>query len=342
LHKNDCRKRKLSKPNILITGGAGYIGSITANILKNQGYNLVILDNLVHGHKYIVRNVLNLPLIEGDVGDKELLRHIFKDYDIDAIMHFSAYAYVGESVENPLQYYENNVVHTLNLLNEMVANKVRFFVFSSTCATYGIPSIVPIPEDHAQNPINPYGNTKLVIEKALQDYHNAYDLRFVIFRYFNAAGADPLTKIGENHAPETHLIPLLLDAAIGRRPNIKVFGTDYDTPDGTCIRDYIHVNDLARAHILGLKHLMAGKTSDIFNLSNGHGYSVRKVIDIAKKVTGKDFSVLEVKRRVGDPSVLVGDAQKAKKELGWHEEFSDLSIIVKHAWKWHQKLVNIT
>ena len=332
----------MSKPNILITGGAGYIGSIAAKLLKERGFNLVILDNLAYGHRDVVENVLNLPFIEGDVGDKKLLRRIFKDYDVDAVMHFSAYAYVGESIENPLKYYVNNVVSTLNLLNEMVSNKVRFFVFSSTCATYGVPSIVPIPEDHAQNPINPYGNTKLVIEKALQDYHRTYDLQFVIFRYFNAAGADPATEIGENHTPETHLIPLVLDAAIGRRPNIKVFGTDYDTPDGTCIRDYIHVNDLADAHILGLKYLLAGKKSGIFNLGNGHGYSVREVIEIAKKVTGKDFNVLEVKRRLGDPLALVGDAQKAKKELGWHAEFSDLPNIVQHAWKWHQKMVNIT
>ena len=245
---------------------------------------------------------------------------------------------MGESVTNPEKYYTNNVVNTMNLLHVMLKHNVKKFIFSSTCATYGVPQKIPLVEDHPQNPINPYGMTKLMVEKILKDYDNAYGLKSVILRYFNASGADESGEIGEWHNPETHLIPLILDAAIGKREDIKIFGTDYDTEDGTCIRDYIHVTDLADAHIRALKYLEDENTSNEFNLGNGVGFSVRQVIESAKKVTGRDFKVEETKRRPGDPAVLIGSSKKAKDTLGWNPQYTDIDDIIKTAWIWHQKL----
>ncbi len=264
-----------TKPTILITGGAGYIGSHACLALKHRGYNVIILDNLVYGHRDLVEKVLQVELVVGDTNDRALLDRLFQTYNIGAVMHFAAYAYVGESVTEPAKYYRNNVTGTLTLLEAMLAASVKNFVFSSTCATYGVPETVPIPEEHPQNPINPYGGTKLMVEKILADFDRAYNLKSVFFRYFNAAGADPSGLLGEDHTPETHLIPLVLFTALGKRKSISIFGTDYPTPDGTCIRDYIHVTDLANAHLLGLEYLLKGGDTEVFNLGNGSGFSVK-------------------------------------------------------------------
>ncbi|MUG97589.1 UDP-glucose 4-epimerase GalE [Scytonema sp. UIC 10036] len=325
------------KPTILVTGGAGYIGSHTVLALKLEGFDVIVLDNLVYGHRDLVEQVLQVKLVQGDTNDQALLNDLFKTHDIAAVMHFSAYAYVGESVTDPAKYYRNNVTGTLTLLEAMLAASVKKFVFSSTCATYGVPQVVPIPEDHPQNPINPYGATKLMVEKILSDFDAAYDFKSVRFRYFNAAGAHPEGLLGEDHNPETHLIPLVLLAAMGKRDSISVFGTDYPTPDGTCVRDYIHVSDLADAHVLGLKYLLEGGNSEVFNLGNGNGFSVKEVIDTAKKVTRKDIKVVECDRRSGDPPSLIGSGEKARKILGWNPQYSSLENIISHAWQWHQK-----
>ncbi|MBD2245602.1 UDP-glucose 4-epimerase GalE [Nostoc sp. FACHB-888] len=325
------------KPTILVTGGAGYIGSHTVLALKQAGYNVVILDNLVYGHRDLVEKVLQVELIVGDTGDRALLDHLFKTRDIAAVMHFSAYAYVGESVTDPAKYYRNNVVGTLTLLEAMLTASVKKFVFSSTCATYGVPEFVPIPENHPQNPINPYGATKLMVERILSDFDVAYGFKSVRFRYFNAAGANPSGLLGEDHNPETHLIPLVLMAALGKRESISIFGTDYPTPDGTCIRDYIHVNDLADAHILGLEYLLKGDDSEVFNLGNGSGFSVREVIAAAEQVTGTSIAVEERDRRPGDPPILIGSGEKARTILGWQPQYPSIKDIVAHAWQWHQK-----
>ncbi|MBF2008276.1 UDP-glucose 4-epimerase GalE [Chlorogloeopsis fritschii PCC 9212] len=325
------------KPTILVTGGAGYIGSHAVLALKRAGYEVVILDNLVYGHRELVEKVLDVELIVGDTGDRPLLDKLFQSHDIAAVMHFSAYAYVGESVVDPAKYYRNNVVGTLTLLEAMCDASVKKFVFSSTCATYGVPNVVPIPEDHPQKPINPYGNSKLMVEQILADFDVAYDFKSVSFRYFNAAGADPSGLLGEDHNPETHLIPLVLLAALGKRESISVFGTDYPTPDGTCVRDYIHVSDLADAHVLGLEYLLKGGNSEAFNLGNGNGFSVKEVIETAKQVTGRDIKVVECDRRPGDPPALIGSGDKARKILGWQPQYSALSEIITHAWQWHQK-----
>jgi UDP-glucose 4-epimerase len=327
----------MDSPTILVTGGAGYIGSHAVRALHQSGYNVVILDNLVYGHRDVAERVLQVSLIEGDISDRTFLDRVFAEHNIQAVMHFAAYAYVGESVNNPSKYYWNNVAGTLTLLDAMVAAEVKQIVFSSTCATYGVPQEVPITEDHPQSPINPYGTTKLMVEKILQDYDVAYGLRSVRFRYFNAAGADPSGELGEDHQPETHLIPLVLMTALGRRPSISVFGTDYPTPDGTCIRDYIHVSDLADAHVLGLQHLMKGGQSEIFNLGNGNGFSVREVIEAAKEVTGKPITVVESDRRPGDPPALVGSSAKAREMLGWNPQYADIKDMIRHAWQWHQQ-----
>ncbi|MGA1627029.1 MAG: UDP-glucose 4-epimerase GalE, partial [Prochlorothrix sp.] len=305
------------RSTILVTGGAGYIGSHTVLALKTQGYNVVILDNLVYGHRDLVETVLQVPLIIGDIGDRSCLDQIFQTYPIGAVMHFSAYAYVGESVQNPAKYYRNNVVATLTLLEAMVDHHIPHFVFSSTCATYGIPHHLPIDENHPQAPINPYGHSKQMVEQILRDFDTAHGLQSVIFRYFNAAGADPQGRLGEDHTPETHLIPLVLQTALGQRSAISIFGTDYDTPDGTCIRDYVHVTDLAQAHILGLDYLRQGGTTQVFNLANNHGFSVRQVIDTARSVTGHPIPVIESDRRPGDPPSLVGSSELARTRLGW-------------------------
>ncbi len=324
------------KPTILVTGGAGYIGSHTVLALKQAGFDVIILDNLVYGHRDLVEKVLQVELVVGDTGDRPLLDDLFKTHDIAAVIHFSAYAYVGESVTDPAKYYRNNVLGTLTLLEAMLAASVKNFVFSSTCATYGVPEVVPIPEDHPQNPINPYGATKLMVERILSDFDVAYGFKSVRFRYFNAAGADPNGRLGEDHNPETHLIPLVLQTALGKRESISVFGTDYPTADGTCIRDYIHVSDLADAHVLGLEYLLKGGDSEVFNLGNGNGFSVKEVIETAKLVTGKDIKVVECDRRPGDPPALIGSGDKAKKILGWHPQYSSLKEILTHAWQWHQ------
>lgn len=325
------------KPCILVTGGAGYIGSHTVLALLQAGYEVIILDNLVYGHRDLVEKVLQVELVEGDTGDRPLLDNLFSTRNIAAVMHFSAYAYVGESVTDPAKYYRNNVVGTLTLLEAMLAASVNKFVFSSTCATYGVPTIVPIPEDHPQNPINPYGATKLMVERILSDFHAAYDFKSVRFRYFNAAGADPHGRLGEDHNPETHLIPLVLMTALGKREFISIFGTDYPTPDGTCIRDYIHVSDLADAHVLGLQYLLDGGDSEVFNLGNGNGFSVKEVISAAKQITGCNIPVKECDRRPGDPPSLIGSGEKARKILNWQPQYSSLEDIITHSWHWHQK-----
>jgi UDP-glucose 4-epimerase len=327
----------MTQPTILVTGGAGYIGSHAVLALQRAGYAVVVLDNLVYGHQEIAETVLKVELIVGDTGDRALLDSLFSSRQIDAVMHFAAYAYVGESVQHPDKYYRNNVVGTLTLLEAMQAAGINKFVFSSTCATYGEPQTIPIPEDHSQNPINPYGMSKLMVEKILADFDRAYNLKSTIFRYFNAAGADPTGLLGEDHNPETHLIPLTLLTALGKRESIAIFGTDYPTPDGTCVRDYIHVGDLASAHVLGLEYLLGGGETEVFNLGNGNGFSVKEVIETAQQVTGRNIKVEERDRRPGDPPMLVGSAEKARTILGWQPQYCDLGDIITHAWQWHLK-----
>ena len=325
------------KPTILVTGGAGYIGSHAVLALQKAGYSVVILDNLVYGHQDIVDTVLNTKLIVGDTNDRTLLDEIFSTHKIDAVMHFAAYAYVGESVSDPGKYYRNNVTGTLTLLDAMVDAGIKKFVFSSTCATYGVPKAVPIVEEHPQDPINPYGATKLMVERMLADFDQAHELKAVCFRYFNAAGADPEGRLGEDHNPETHLIPLVLQTALGTRESISIFGTDYPTPDKTCVRDYIHVSDLADAHVLGMEYLLNGGDSAKFNLGNGNGFSVKEVIEAARAVTGHAIPAVECDRRPGDPPSLVGSAEKARTILGWNPQYPDIESIIKHAWAWHQQ-----
>ena len=326
----------MEKPTVLVTGGAGYIGSHAVLALQDAGYSVVVLDNLVYGHRDVVEQILNVEFVQGDIGDRPLLDQLFSQHDIRAVLHFAAYAYVGESVENPAKYYRNNVAGTLTLLEAMVAAGISIFVFSSTCATYGTPHQIPIPEEHDQNPINPYGYSKLMVEQILSDFDRAYGLRSVRFRYFNAAGADPEGRLGEDHEPETHLIPLVLFTALGRRDQITIFGTDYKTPDGTCIRDYIHVTDLAQAHVLGLEYLLADGETAVFNLGNGEGFSVREVINAAETVTNISLPVVEGYRRAGDPAILIGSAAKAQKVLGWQPQYSAIEVILEHAWQWHR------
>lgn len=320
--------------NVLVAGGAGYIGSHVCKMLTRKGYNVIIYDNLSHGYEFLAKYG---KFILGDIGDKRQLDLVFKNYKIDVVMHFCAYIEVGESVQNPRKYYVNNLYHAINLFDTMLENGVNKLIFSSTAAVYGMPENVPIDEEEPKNPINPYGRTKWMIEQILKDYSDAHGFKYVAFRYFNAAGADPEGELGEAHEPETHLIPLVLDAALGIRKSIKIFGTDYPTPDGTCIRDYIHVNDLATAHIKGIEYLMNGNESNYFNLGNGTGFSVREIIDTVKKVTGKNFEVEEVERRHGDPAILIAKSDKAKRILNWSPEYG-IEDIIKHAWEWHKKL----
>ncbi|MGL5081872.1 MAG: UDP-glucose 4-epimerase GalE [Microcoleaceae cyanobacterium] len=326
-----------TKPTVLVTGGAGYIGSHAVLALQQSGYEVIVFDNLVYGHRDIVDQVLKVELITGDTNDRSLLDDLFATRKIDAVMHFAAYTYVGESVTTPEKYYRNNVVGTLTLLEAMQAASINKFVFSSTCATYGTPQEIPIPETHPQAPISPYGVSKLFVEQILSDFDTAYDFRSVWFRYFNAAGADPTGLLGEDHNPETHLIPLVLYTALGKRDSISIFGTDYPTPDGTCLRDYIHVSDLASAHVLGLEYLLKGGKTDVFNLGNGNGFSVKEVIETAREITGKEIKAVECDRRPGDPSSLVGTSEKARRILDWTPQYSDLKAILAHAWQWHQK-----
>lgn len=319
---------------ILIVGGAGYIGSHVNKLLAQRGYQTVVFDNLSRGYREFVRWG---EFVEGDLLHLPQLRSCFETFPIEAVMHFSALSLVEESVVHPERYYQNNVIGTLNLLRVMLEFGVRFFIFSSTCSTYGLPQTIPIPEDHPQNPINPYGFTKLIIEKTLRDYDGAYGVKHINLRYFNAAGADPEGEIGERHHPETHLIPLTIFAALGLKEEVKIFGTDYPTPDGTCVRDYIHVTDLSDAHVRALAYLLESGKSDSFNLGNGNGYSVREVIETVKRISRKDFRVVEAERRAGDPPVLIGSSQKAMKTLGWKPRYDALETIIETAWNWHQK-----
>lgn len=318
--------------NILVIGGAGYIGSHMVRMLAKQGYNPVVFDNLSKGHR---EAVANYPFELGDLGDKARLTEVFKKYGIEAVMHFAAFAEVGESVKEPSKYYHNNVAKVLDLLDALVENDIKYFVFSSTAATFGEPIRPKIDESHPQKPINPYGNTKLMVEKILTDFDTAYGLKATALRYFNASGADDSGEIGESHNPETHLIPIVLQAAAGKRPSIKMFGTDYPTPDGTCVRDYVHVNDLARAHILALEKMFKDNVSERFNLGSGNGFSVAEIVKEAKRITGIDFTVEKAPRRDGDPAVLVADSAKAERILGWKPQYN-LTRIIETAWNWEQ------
>lgn len=318
--------------NILVIGGAGYIGSHMVRMLAKQGYSPVVFDNLSKGHR---EAVANYPFELGDLGDKARLTDVFKKYGIEAVMHFAAFAEVGESVKEPSKYYHNNVAKVLDLLDALVENDIKYFVFSSTAATFGEPIRPKIDESHPQNPINPYGNTKLMVEKILADFDTAYGLKATALRYFNASGADDSGEIGESHNPETHLIPIVLQAAAGKRASIKMFGTDYPTPDGTCVRDYVHVNDLARAHILALEKMFKDNVSERFNLGSGNGFSVAEIVKEAKRITGIDFTVEKAPRRDGDPAVLVADSAKAERILGWKPQYN-LTRIIETAWNWEQ------
>ncbi|MBW4598099.1 MAG: UDP-glucose 4-epimerase GalE [Calothrix sp. FI2-JRJ7] len=322
---------------ILVTGGAGYIGTHAVLALKNAGYEVIVLDNLSYGHREQVEEVLKVKLIVGDTNDRVLLDNIFSNHNIEAVMHFAAFIAVGESVTDPAKYYRNNVTGTLTLLEAMVDASIKKFIFSSTCALYGVPKFIPLTEDHPIDPISPYATSKWMVERILSDFDTAYNLKSVRFRYFNAAGADPDGNLGEDHEPETHIIPLVLFAALGKRESISIFGTDYPTEDGTCMRDYIHVADLAQAHVLGLEYLLKDGDSEVFNLGNGNGFSVRDVIETAKQVTGKDIKIVERERRPGDPPILVGSSEKARKVLDWRPNYADLKQIISHAWEWHQK-----
>jgi UDP-arabinose 4-epimerase len=319
---------------ILVTGGAGYIGSHTAKALAGAGFEPVVLDNLSVGHRLAVRWG---PLIEGDLADIDLLGRVMRSYQPEAIVHFAAHAYVGESVAQPRKYFRNNVVNTLNLLEAALDAGIGAVVFSSTCATYGLPEQLPIAEDQPQRPINPYGESKLFVEKMLRRFGDAYGLSWFALRYFNAAGADPDGEIGEQHTPETHLIPLALQAATGARPALEIFGTDYPTPDGTAIRDYIHVSDLAEAHVGALCYLLSGGASTAANLGTGAGYSVRQVIEAVERIAWRTVPVREGPRRTGDPAALVADPARAAAVLGWAPRHSGLDEIVATAWRWHNR-----
>jgi len=316
---------------ILVTGGAGYVGAHTCKALAAAGYEPVTYDNLVYGHEWAVKWG---PLERGDILDSARLTEVIKAHRPSAVVHFAAFAYVGESVTDPAKYYRNNLAGTLSLLEAMRAHKIDKIVFSSSCATYGIPDKVPIPEDAPQRPINAYGASKLMVERVLSDYGTAYGLKSVALRYFNAAGADPDGEIGEDHDPETHLIPLVLDAALGVRPEITMFGDDYETPDGTCIRDYIHVSDIADAHVLALKTMNDGASSSAYNLGTGHGASVAEIIKTALAVTKRNIRVIKGPRRPGDPAVLVADSRRVKQGLGWSPRRTEIAEIIASAWNW--------
>lgn len=320
--------------NVLVCGGAGYIGSHTVYELIERGHSVVVVDSLIKGHKAAVHNEAKFYL--GDIRDEEFMDRVFKENNIDAVIDFAAFSLVGESVNEPFKYYENNVYGTLKLLETMERAGVKKIVFSSTAATYGEPENDIIVESDKTNPTNPYGETKLTVEKMLKWADNAYGIKFVALRYFNAAGAHISGKIGEDHSPETHLIPIILQTALGQREKMFIFGDDYDTPDGTCVRDYIHVTDLADAHIKALEKLFKTNESGIYNLGNGKGFSVKEVIEKAKKVTGKDFKVEIEARRNGDPSTLIASSEKAIKELGWKPKFNTLDKIIETAWNWHK------
>ncbi|HEX2475553.1 MAG TPA: UDP-glucose 4-epimerase GalE [Lacipirellulaceae bacterium] len=321
---------------VLVTGGAGYVGSHSAKLLAESGHDVTVVDNLAEGHRAAVGK---LPLVVADLLDRERITALIRDKRIEAVMHFAAFAYVGVSVTEPAKYYHNNIVGTLALLDSMREAGVDRIVFSSTCATYGNPQRIPITEDHPQNPISPYGFTKLAIEHALADYSRAYNLGYAALRYFNASGAAADGTIGEDHDPETHLIPLVLQVALGQRPHAEIFGTDYPTPDGTCVRDYIHVDDLATAHLAALENLKPGNELKL-NLGTGQGASVKQVIDRCREVTGHPIPTREGPRRPGDPPELVADPSAAKRALGWEAKHKDVRTIIESAWRWHSKHPN--
>jgi UDP-arabinose 4-epimerase len=317
---------------VLVTGGAGYIGSHTAKHLARSGHEPIVLDNFSEGHRWAVKWG---RLAEGDLADQDFIRRTLHEFGIQAVIHFAARALVAESVADPRKYYWNNVVNSLRLLDAMAESGVRHIVFSSSCATYGLPTRVPISEDHPQFPVNPYGQTKLMTERILRDYDPAYNLRWVALRYFNAAGADPDGELGEDHNPETHLIPIAVQAALGRRPHVEIYGTDYPTHDGTAVRDYIHVTDLARAHLIALEYLVREGASAAVNLGTGLGHSVREVIAAVGRLCEGRMPVKEGPKRAGDPPALVAEVSNASKVLGWKAEYPELSSIVESAWKWH-------
>ena len=318
---------------VLLTGGAGYIGSHTARQLVLQGFQVVIYDNLSCGHREAVNG---MPLVVGDIAETEKLSETIMKYKVDAVIHFAANSLVGESVENPQKYFINNVMKGIGFLNQLLKDKVKYLVFSSSAAVYGDPLTTPINEEHILQPTNTYGDTKNILEKVMQRYHQAYGLRYISLRYFNAAGADTKGDIGEDHNPETHLIPIILQSALGKKVKVKVFGDDYNTPDGTAIRDYVHVNDLAEAHILALRGLSSGQPRGVYNLGSEHGFSVLEVIKTASTVIKENINHEIGSRRIGDPAVLVASSEKIKRELGWQPQFSSLSYIINSAWKWYQ------
>ncbi len=320
--------------SILVTGGAGYIGSHVVKDLVENDFDVLTVDNLQKGHK---KAVLDGKLIVGDIKDIDFLNEVFSYNEIEAVVHLAADSLVGESMENPGKYYHNNLDNGIKLLDVMQEHNVNNIVFSSTAAVYGEPEQIPIKEDHPIRPGNPYGESKYFFEKVMERYDNLFDLNFISLRYFNAAGADPSGKIGEDHDPETHLIPLVLDTALGKREKLYIFGNDYDTRDGTCVRDYIHVNDLATAHTLALKALFKGKDSNIYNLGNGEGYTVKEVIETAREVTGQEIPAENSDRRPGDPAVLIASSKKIKEKLNWQADYPELETIIQTAWNWHQK-----
>lgn len=322
---------------ILVTGGAGYIGSHIVKSLGEKGYDVLVLDNLSYGHEWAV---LYGKLIKGDLADLELLHKIFSSEKIDAVIHMSALIVVDESVREPLKYYRNNFVNAINLLDVCLKFKVKKFIFSSTAAVYGIPEKVPVCEDAPLNPINPYGASKMMVERVLNDLSLAEDFRYVALRYFNVAGADPMTRIGQARKDATHLITVSLRTALGIRDHLNIFGTDYPTPDGTCIRDYIHVDDLANVHILALEYLMSNGESKIYNCGYGHGYSVKEIVNKVKEITGIDFPIKYTDRRAGDPPSLIADSSKIRKEINWVPQFDDIGYIIKTAWEWEKKFHN--
>ena len=324
----------MSKPAILVIGGAGYIGSHMVLDLLRTGYPVVTLDNLSRGHRELLPGG---EFVHGDMGNPDDLEKVFTEYPIKAVMHFAAHSQVGESVELPLTYYRNNVTNTITLLEAMQAAGIRHFIFSSTAAVYGEPVKTPIAEDHPCAPTNPYGATKLAVERLLADVSQANGMTYSALRYFNAAGADKSGDIGERHQPETHLIPLILQVATGERDSIKIFGKDYPTPDGTCLRDYIHVSDLSRAHMLALEQLLAGGANSTYNLGNSSGYSVRQVIETARDITGHAIPAEIDPRRAGDPAILIADSAKIRQELGWQPAYEDVREIIRTAWTWHQQ-----
>lgn len=320
---------------ILVTGGAGYVGSHTVKALKKESCKVVIYDNLVYGHKWATQYADDF--IEGDLSDRDKLKKVFDRYVFDGVLHFAAYAYVGESVNNPSKYYQNNVVNSLNLLDMIIKNGIRKIVFSSSCTVYGIPNEIPVSEGHPLNPISPYGKTKFMVEHILQDYQKAYGLNYAALRYFNAAGADAEGELYEDHTPETHLIPLILKVASGEKEFLEIYGNDYPTADGSCVRDYVHVDDLASAHIQALNFLEKNPGGHIFNLGYGKGYSVKEIIEIARKVTKKTIAVRIGPRRDGDPAALIADNKKALNILSWSPQRDDIEMIVKSAWENSQK-----